>query len=52
MMQFVSLNDVICCAKLDTGAQINMMTVFVQMYWKDQVATVPQVTCEVRQLWQ
>ena len=39
----VTLNDEICHAKLDTRAQINMMTVFIQMYWKSQqVATVPQ----------
>ena len=30
----VTLNDEICCAKLDTRDQINVMTVFVQMYGK------------------
>ena len=49
----VTLKDEICHAKLDTGAQINMMTVFVQMYWEtQQVAIVPQVRCEVGWLWQ
>ena len=48
----VTLNNEICHAKLDTGAQINMMTVFIQMYWKDQqVAIIPQVRCQIGWLW-
>ena len=49
----VTLNDEFCHAKLDTGAQINVMTVFVQTYWEDQqVATMPKVRCEIGWLWQ
>ena len=53
MCAHVTLNNEICHAKLDTGAQINMMTVFVQTYWESQqVAIVPQVTHEIGWLWQ
>ena len=50
----VTINDEICCAKLDTGAQINMMTrVSIQMYWEDQqVATIPKVRHETGWLWE
>ena len=50
----VTINDEICHAKLDTGAQNQCDDrVTVQTYWEDQqVATIPKVRHETGWLWQ
>ena len=50
----VTLNHKIFHSKLDTGAQINVMTEsLLKCIGKVQkVAIVPQVRCEIGQLWQ
>ena len=48
-----TLNDEICHAKLDTGAQINMMMEYLFKHiGKINIAIIPQVRCPTGWLWQ